>query len=300
MDLEAEFVLLRSITDEKRPADQNEHPMGEAKRKRSATQKFIEQYPACCFCGGQRPATTREHMPPRSLFDDSHRPDKLVMPACKECNGGTSTADLTVAVISRWNYNSAPQERTDHARLAARVRKQAPELIAEWTKKMGPGERAKALTHLAEYGVPVPPDAGLASIGPLTIRQLNLFAHKAVLALYFEHFRQPLPNAGRLSAYWKTKEDFARDGIPPILLDMLPGYGTVFQGEWNEREIFEYRHAMNTEDGLFGCLARLRRGLFVTGFAVTEAGVLPSNETDWLIPSELLQSLDSPRFQKKL
>jgi hypothetical protein len=274
--------------------------LGEAKRKRSATRKFIAEYPACCFCGGLRAATTREHMPPKSLFDGSFRPDKLVMPACNECNGGTSTADLTASIISRWNYNSAPQEQADHARLASRVRKQAPELIAEWTKKLTPEERERALQHLAMYGMPVSSDAGLASIGPLTIRQLNLFAHKAVLALYFEHSRQPLPNAGRVSAYWKSKEDFARDGVPQILLDMLPGYGTLLQGKWDERETFEYRHAMNTQDGLFGCLARLRRGLFVTGFAVTNAGVLPSTETDWIIPSALLQSLDSPRFQKKL
>jgi hypothetical protein len=50
--------------------------MGEERRKRSTTQKFIQQFPQCCFCGGQRPSMTREHMPPKSLFDNSHRPDK--------------------------------------------------------------------------------------------------------------------------------------------------------------------------------------------------------------------------------
>jgi hypothetical protein len=273
--------------------------MGEAKRKQSATQKFIEQYPACCFCGGLRAATTREHMPPKSLFDNSHRPDRLVMPACKECNGGTSTADLTAAVVSRWAYDSGPQERTDHSRLAVQVRKQAPDLIAEWTK-MDPEERAKARLHLIKHGVEVPPDAGMVSIGPVTIRLLNLFAHKAALALYFEHFREPLPNTGRVSALWKTKEDFARDGIPQELMDILPGYGTLMQGKWNERETFEYRHAMNAKDGLFGCLARLRRGLFVAGFAARDVNILPATETDWITPSDLLASVDSPRFQKKL
>jgi hypothetical protein len=41
-----------------------------------------------------------------------------------------------------------------------------------------------------------------------------IFAHKAVLALYFEHFRHPLPITGGVSAFWKTKEDFAPEGIP--------------------------------------------------------------------------------------
>jgi hypothetical protein len=272
--------------------------MGEATRKRSATQKFIQQFPECCFCGGLRPATTRDHMPPRSLFDQSYRPDRLVMPACDVCNAATSTADLTVAMVSRWRYDSGPQERLDHSKLAARMRRQAPELVAEWTK-LDRTEAEKARLHLINSGVPVPQDAGIATIGPLTIRQLNLFAHKAVLALYFEHLRRPLSDAGRLSAYWRTKEDFAGEGIPKIFFDMLPGYGTLVQGRWNEQETFEYRHAINIEQGLFGCLARFRRGFFVFGFAASDATVLPPDDVDWVKPSDLLSLLASPRFQKK-
>src|ERR1035437_7913217 len=103
--------------------------MGEAKRKRSATQKFIERYPDCCFCGGLRRTVTRDHMPPKALFDRSHRPDKLVMPSCDECNRGTSTADLTVLIISRWRMTLSHDERADHRRLVAHVRMYHPELL---------------------------------------------------------------------------------------------------------------------------------------------------------------------------
>jgi hypothetical protein len=127
--------------------------MGEAKHKLSTTKKFLLEFPACYFCGGKRAATTREHMPPKSLFDNSHRPDKLVMPACAECNSSTSTADLTAAIISRWNYDSGEQERSDHKRLVAQIRKQAPALIAEWTESTGV-ERKKAREHLRKHGVP--------------------------------------------------------------------------------------------------------------------------------------------------
>lgn len=225
------------------------------------------------------------------------------MPACDECNRQTSKSDLTASIVSRWNYNSTPQEQEDHRRLAAQAKRQAPELIAEWTKQMSLGDRVRAVTHLRAYGVPVPDDAGLASIGPLTIQQLNIFAHKAVLALHFEHFMQPLSNNGRFCAFWRSKEDFASEGVPQILLDMLPGYGTLMQGAWNERETFEYRHAVNEQEGLFGCLAKLRRGLFITGFSVTDAKSLPAVEAaelDWIVPSDLLLSANSPRFQKKL
>jgi hypothetical protein len=273
--------------------------MGEAKRKRSATAIFIEQYPDCYFCGGRRRSTTREHMPPKSLFDNSHRPDKLVMPACDQCNHETSTADLVAAMVSRWHYLSTPQEHFDHRRLIGQIRRQAPEIIDEW-QIADPREKELARQHLRNYGVPVPYDAGVATIGQLTIRQLNLFAHKAVLALHFEHFRRPLPMKGRICAYWKTKEDFAKEGIPPQLLAILPKYGTLIQGKWDERQTFEYRHDSNMETGLFGCFARLRRGLFVSGFTVTNASVIePDDNVDWMSPEDAAVLLAELRFSSK-
>jgi hypothetical protein len=275
--------------------------MGEAKRRQSATKAFIEKHPDCFFCGGRRRSTTREHMPPKSLFDNSHRPDKLVMPACSKCNRGTSTADLTAAVISRWDYFVSPQSNHDHRRLVAQVRIQAPELIDEWTTISGSREREQAREHLRTYGVQVPGDAGVAAVGPLTITQLNLFAHKVSLALHFEHCQKPLPATGRVASYWRTKEDFAPRGIPSELLNLLPEYGTLTQGRWNESETFEYRHAVNIRDGLFGCLAKLRRGLFILGFTLIDPSVLPpDDETDWFAPADPCELVTVPGFQQRL
>ena len=276
--------------------------MGEAKRRQSATKRFIAEYPECFFCGGQHPSATREHMPPTALFDNSYRPNDLVMPACDECNRTTSTADLTASMVSRWDYFSGAQSNVDHGKLAAQVRRQAPELIEEWTTITDLHEKEQAREHLRSYGVPVPLDAGVVTIGPLTIRQLNLFAHKATLALYFHHFRRPLLTTGVAAGYWRTKEDFAPIGIPKFLLDILPSYGTLRQGRWSEHETFEYRHAINAKDGIFGCFARLRRGLFITGFAVADRATIPvdDNEVDWVSPALPRVLLENARFQRKL
>lgn len=232
------------------------------------------------------------------MFDGSHRPDKLIMPACDECNRSTSTADLTASIISRWGYDSGSLEILDHGRLASQMRRQAPQLIAEFTR-LNKEEQAAARSKLIEQGVSVPANAPIASLGDLTIRQLNLFAYKVVLALWFEHSRIPLSDKGRCCAFWRTKEDVARGGIPHMLLDILPEYDTLIQGRWNEHKTFEYRHARNQEDGIFGCFARFRR-LFAIGFAVADGQALPAEESDWIKPSELLTSVDSPRFAKKL
>ena len=178
---------------------------------------------------------------------------------------------------------------------------QAPDLVKEWTELADPLEKERARQHLRNYGMSVPHDAGVVTIGPATIRQLNLFAHKAALALHFEHLRQHLPITGRVCAYWKTKEDFARGGVPTPLLNMLPEYGTLVQGRWNERETFEYRHASNAKNDLFGCLGKLRRGLFIAGFTVIDASIIPpEDDVGWIIPNDPSILLDDPRFQKKL
>jgi hypothetical protein len=274
--------------------------MGEAALKRSATRRFVELYPACCFCAGLRPSTTREHMPPKSLFNGSHRPDRLVMPACGKCNRATSTADLTAAIISRWAYDATVVENLDHSKLSRRARVQAPDLLRDWTKHASPLHTIKGREHLRKHGVPVPHDAAIVTIGPLTIRQLNLSAHKAALALYFEHFRRPLSERGLFSAYWKTKEDFARSGVPRELLELFPEYGTLTQGRWNESETFEYRRAISRDDGLFGFFARLRRGLFISGFVLDGTRQVVLEGDDWMKGGDLLALVESPRFAKKL
>jgi hypothetical protein len=270
----------------------------EAKLNRSATQKLIAQYPSCCFCGGTRPSTTREHMPPKALFDNAHRPDKLVMPACQECNSGTRAADLVASIVSRWNYVNKEQENVDHSRLVARIRKAHPELLKEWTS-LKAHNRIGAIAHLQAYGVPVPPNPSLVSIGPLTIRQLNLFSHKVALGLYFEHFKVPLPDEGAFAAFWRTKEDFAVEGIPAELLEIMRQYGTLEQGKWNVHEIFEYRYQTNKPDGLFACLARFRGNLFVTGLVAGDARKVETLDSEWIKPSDLLGILSDARFEKR-
>lgn len=122
-----------------------------------------------------------------------------------------------------------------------------------------------------------------------------------MLALYFEHFQRPLPNAGRVQAMWRTKEDFFQNGIPSDLLDLMQRYGTLIQGRWDASETFEYRYDLNTTDGLFGCFARFRQGLFVLGFAVEDASLLASNpdlDGEWIMPRDLLGP--NPHFEKRL
>ncbi len=84
---------------------------------------------------------------------------------------------------------------------------------------------------------------------------------------------------------------------------MMQRYGTLEQGRWNAKETFEYRFEVNEKEGLFACLARLRGGLYVSGFAVSDATILEqhedADEIEWIQPSNLLATAETPQFAEK-
>jgi hypothetical protein len=222
------------------------------------------------------------------------------MPACAECNQGTGSSDLVAAIISRWDASGSESINRDHARLATQAKRQMPELVREWLTADTPLKQWEARLHLASQGLRLPNGVKFSLIGPKTIRQLNIFSHKVALALYFEHFRRPLSNNGRVQAIWKTKEDFFNGGVPPELLALFGGYGALTQGRWDTAETFEYRHDKSIEDGLFGFFARFWQGLFVLGFAIESTQVLQDNpalDGLWIAPSQLLGN--NPHFSKR-
>jgi len=203
-------------------------------------------------------------------------------------------------MISRWDFYASNQSQIDHSKLSNQIKRQAPEVVSEWLSVDAPALQRRARRHLENHGVSVPFGARFATIGPLTIRHLNIFAHKLALALYFEHFKRPLSSAGRVQAIWKTKEDFSIGGVPHELLTLFDGYNTLIQGAWNAADAFEYRFARNTQDGLFGCFARLRQGLFILGFAIVNDTILQSTPElggVWIKPDDLLK--EHPHFLKK-
>ena len=46
----------------------------------------------CCLCG-IRPATTKDHIPPKCIFPPPRPVDIITVPACKKCNESTSAVD---------------------------------------------------------------------------------------------------------------------------------------------------------------------------------------------------------------
>jgi len=127
----------------------------------------------CVLCG-QRPATTGEHIPPRSLF--IKRPEQyLVVPACEECNQSTKLDD-------------------EYLRQVMSASSWTPEGLEVWSRKVAakfndyPATKAGLRNQLDEIPIELP------NLGEVPVRvlladeeRINRVARKMVRGLYWFH-----------------------------------------------------------------------------------------------------------------
>ena len=83
--------------------------MGKASRNRRRIQARLRAQPWCIYCGGVNEATTVDHMPPITIFDQRRRPRGLEFSACQPCNSGCRLAVKVVGLVSRM-YPDPPND----------------------------------------------------------------------------------------------------------------------------------------------------------------------------------------------
>jgi hypothetical protein len=74
--------------------------MSESRAKKRAHSAVLEACPYWIYCGGEVPAVSIDHVPPRAMFRGRRRPKGLEFASCKNCNDGTGRADLVAALLS--------------------------------------------------------------------------------------------------------------------------------------------------------------------------------------------------------
>lgn len=113
--------------------------MGESKRSLAA---FLKTHPECCFCGGVKQATTRDHQPARALFDRKEWPEGYEFPACEECNAASRRNEHVLAVLVRLNSDAAAYgetQRRDFQKYIAAMSNNFPNLL----KFLNPSEKRR-------------------------------------------------------------------------------------------------------------------------------------------------------------
>lgn len=161
----------------------------------------------CAFC--DELATTKDHIPPESIFSKP-RPNNLIkVPACATCNGGSKLDDeyFRDAMLTGINEDKYPEV------MALFVRK--IEAITNDRKKHGYGWALYKSLQEIDIQTPAGIYLGKAPARLLDRERLLKSVRKYVRGLYFHHLKQRVPdNCEVTSYYW---EDLQPQGKEMLL-----------------------------------------------------------------------------------
>lgn len=254
--------------------------MGEARTKRNQRERLLKSHPHCVFCGGQTPATTIEHCPPRSLFQYRHWPEGFEFPACDTCNHGTSDYDLLVAMLAR--LNPIDEQGNTDGKLPGLIKNmsmQNPGLIM----KMLPSA-TEARRRNRAFGLQPSVGQTQQEVSPINIpgeihQAVCVVASKLAKAIFYQETLRPFPNDGCLMLNWFTNVELLRHGkyIVFDLLKDLPGVTPVLErGGKLLNDQFEYKVSVDSENQFFVLQARFNISFAIVVFGSTLPGRLES------------------------
>lgn len=221
------------------------------------------------------PATTRDHVPARALFDGKHRPDSLILPSCTQCQKRSKVHELVAASVAR--TNPTPQGR----KLAAETRKfirralKASPGLAEEMASGGAFSHARAsrLRELAgeDYG-------GVFNIGPIMHEHMTLFGAKMTQALHYEHTGAPVRADNAISVRWYSNADRYEGMIPDDIHRVTGEPYSLVQGSWSVPDQFQYKRSIVSSKGQAMYFAMFRRAFAVLGIVWGCASHVPYND----------------------
>lgn len=248
--------------------------MGKESRLNRAA--FFEKQPHCIFCGGQQNATTKEHCPPRALFQSKWWPEGFEFPACETCNNGTGDDDVVVALIGRMDpFLNSGNKDGRVAGLMHNVNKQYPGFLKEMVG-MSAGESRRAARSL---GIKPPPgltyqQTGIVNVTERMDKAVQTLAGKLSKAIYYLETGQIFPAAGDIQFHWFTNTDLFKSGSPPVLEafeHIEAPVPRIFRNGQNLSEQFDYRYALSEDKEL-----ALLRAVFGRAFGfVTISSPIP-------------------------
>lgn len=238
---------------------------GEAKRRK---EKIFREHPVCCYCGGNTPATTIDHMPPSVFFYRKHRPKGLELPACERCNHGTSKDEQIVAMISRMDpVDSSDKYHRETKLIMQAVASNHPtlfkSLFSSEEERYDFVEKQLGMTPDRDYDVSKVP---LMKVdGPELTHSMMTFGRKLTCAIHYYCTRQIIPPTGTLSVIWRSNIQISEGAIPESFLSLLGPAQTLKQGTFSVEDQFAVRTAHSSDGKLSMFFAKFRSVFAIIG-----------------------------------
>ncbi|MBS1629379.1 MAG: hypothetical protein JST27_04910 [Bacteroidetes bacterium] len=210
--------------------------------------------PICCYCG-KAVATTKDHIPPKAIFNKPRPSDLITVPACRDCNNGASTHDeLFMAFLGM----HVAGQRGEAERLfkegtlkTVKRNKRLYQMVAKTIKPVNVITPGGIFTGKG-YAVPWDSDAHDAVI------------ERIVRGLFFYHYSTILADKADISVQWFN-------GLPDIDLTKLYT-NSVAGGAF----VYAYNKALDTDfDSIW--LFQFYNGHWAGGHTLGRDSVLETN-----------------------
>lgn len=240
------------------------------KNKPTRRERFFAKHPWCCFCGGQKPATTRDHVPARIIFDNNRSPRGYVFPACEACNQRTKSDEQVVAMLSRLLPDSYGEEQQrEFVKILKGIRRNNPGIL----ESLEPSTREKR-RWMRQWGIGKHPYIAPSKMPVLKLDKahpnIRLFGRKLFCALHYRHTGRVVPPNGYIWVYWKTNVQIALGRLPAEALKHITIKPDI---KWNNVDLsdqFYYQFAVSEEGDIGGYVAQFRRSYVLVGLVSFE------------------------------
>lgn len=254
-----------------------------ATKAANARQRFLMRHPICCYCGGKTPATTEDHWPSRSIFDDRRWPENYKFPACHRCNSATSGDETLFALVCRMApANKGQTARAATKRLIDALRETHPEVMRSLVL-----DKEKAREWWAEQGVrlpagTLPPQLPLISLEhPQIYQSAKRCIAKLFLSLHYLHTKVILPPSGKILFRWDTNATLPKETAIVDLAKNLPYQNFSKRGTIDLSKQFVYRFNADSENGRSVFVASIHQGMLLTALvAANPAELFTEPESD--------------------
>lgn len=264
-----------------------------AKNRARALREFLARQPLCIFCGGIRPATTRDHVPSRQAFHNREWPEGYEFPSCEACNRATKDAEQVIAFLSRMYPEPINQaERLEMKRIIRAVGNNHPDVLREMLppkELLDEHSRKPWVQQMRLAGHNTHP---LRLDGPELRAHLEVFSRKLFSALHYKEFSKIIPPDGGI--IWSLHSNVQRiEGqLPNELITMMSARPSIQRTRRPLTDQFAYTFVKAEDAELTAYFAMFRHSFAVLGFVDMDADrmvdgnqdMVPLRPLSWVTP----------------
>ncbi len=225
------------------------------------------------------PATTQDHLPPRSVFDNKKWPEGYVFPACLKCNGDFSKHDSVFALVSRIKPGVEETEavfQETKKLIDAYIEKypdEASKVFLSANQKRSWARKAKLELAQGESYSELP----VINMPKTWTESIELVSKKLIKALHYKHTGKIIPSSAEIKITWWTNTALIDGSFPLEFLEIIPQNVLIKRDNVTLNNQFSYGY-QTSEDGLLGIYGMyFRFSFYVAGIVSFDASVLNYN-----------------------